>query len=111
MQGGKGHAAVVPPPPTYNSAEFKHDLIAPVQQLLRDTLDQVAAAVQSEEQSIASCLQQRLAHAQDSFQKKPELKEAVQEAWDVFALMRSEARLALVNEPTTAKSHGRAGSS
>jgi len=78
-----------------------------VQQLLKDTLDQVAAAVQSEEQSVAKCLQQRLVHAQEKLQKQP--KES-QEAWDVFALMRSEARLALVREPTKAKGHGRAAS-
>jgi len=78
----------------------------PVQQLLKDTLDQVAAAVQSEEQSVAKCLQQRLVHAQEKL-KQP--KES-QEAWDVFALMRSEARLALVREPTKAKGHGRAAS-
>ena len=76
----------------------------PVQQLLKDTLDQVAAAVQSEEQSVAKCLQQRLVHAQE---KQP--KES-QEAWDVFALMRCEAWLALVREPTKAKGHGRAAS-
>ena len=79
----------------------------PVQQLLKDTLDQVTAAVQSEEQSVAKCLQQRLVHAQTKLQKQP--KES-QEAWDVFALMRSEARLALVREPTKAKGHGRAAS-
>ncbi len=78
-----------------------------MQQLLKDTLDQVAAAVQSEEQSVAKCLQQRLVHAQEKLQKQP--KES-QEAWDVFALMRSEARLALVREPTKAKGHGRAAS-
>ena len=78
-----------------------------MQQLLKDTLDQVAAAVQSEEQSVAKCLQQRLVHAQQKLQKQP--KES-QEAWDVFALMRSEARLALVREPTKAKGHGRAAS-
>lgn len=78
-----------------------------MQQLLKDTLDQVAAAVQSEEQSVAKCLHQRLVHAQQKLQKQP--KES-QEAWDVFALMRSEARLALVREPTKAKGHGRAAS-
>ncbi len=78
----------------------------PAHQLLKDTLDQVAAAVQSEEQSVAKCLQQRLVHAQEKLQK--ETKEASQEAWDVFALMRSEARLALVREPIKARGHGRA---
>lgn len=77
----------------------------PVHQLLKDTLDQVATAVQSEEQSVAKCLQQRLVHAQEKLQKQP--KES-QEAWDVFALMRSEARLALVREPIKARGHGRA---
>ena len=81
--------------------------MVPVQQLLKDTLDQVAAAVQSEEQSVAKCLQQRSVHAQEKLRKQP--KES-QEAWDVFALMRSEAQLALSGEPTKAKGHGRAAS-
>ncbi|KAL0020544.1 hypothetical protein WJX77_000174 [Trebouxia sp. C0004] len=103
-KGGKAAAAAAPAPPAYNSAEFKHELTVPVQQLLKDTLDQVVAAVQSEEHSVAKSLQQRLVHAQEKLQKQP--KEASQEAWDVFALMRSEARLALVREPTKAKGHG-----
>jgi len=48
MQGAKAAAAAVPAAPAYNAEEFKRELAAPVEQLLRDTLDQVAAAVQSE---------------------------------------------------------------
>ncbi|DBA87185.1 TPA: hypothetical protein ACH3X2_005189 [Trebouxia sp. C0005] len=104
-KGGKAAAAAAPAPPTYSSAEFKHELTVPVHQLLKDAMDQIAAAVQSEEQSVARCLQKRLAHAQEKLQKQT--KGASQEAWDVFALMRSEARLALVREPIKARGHGR----
>ena len=108
LQGAKASAAAVPAAPAYSSEEFKHELVAPVQQLLRDSLDQVASAMQTEEQSVAGCLQHRLMQAQEKMHSHSEPKDAIQESWDVFALLRSEARLSLTNETGKIKGHGNA---
>ena len=105
LQGGKAAAAAVPAAPAYNSAEFKRDLKAPVLQVLRDSIDQLGSQLQSEEQSIASCLQQQIGLAHESLQQKPEPSKAEQEAWDLFVLLRREASLGLNNEPVKSKTH------
>lgn len=95
LQASKAAAAAVPPLPVYNSEEFRHELTAPVKQALRNTLDHIPAAVQSEEQSVASTLQQQLVQAQERLERRTEAQAAVQEAWDVFAVFRSESQLGL----------------
>lgn len=104
LQGGKAAAAAVSPPSTYNAAEFRHDLATPVQQVVKETLDQIPAAVQSEEHSVANCLQQQLVQAQARLQKQAEPQTAVQETWDVFAVLRSESQLQLSKSTQKSKS-------
>ena len=103
MQGGKASAAAVPQAPVYNVAEFKHDLMAPVQQILRDAMDNIAASVQSEEQNVASCLRQQLLQKQESVQMQATPQAAVQETWDVFVVLRSESQLGLCKSPSKSK--------
>lgn len=93
----------------YNSEEFRHELTAPVKQVLRNTLDHISAAVQSEEQSVASTLQQQLVQAQERLQRRNAVQAAVQEAWDVFAVYRSESLLGL--SKGSHKSSNRTGTS
>lgn len=109
LQGGKAAAATVPPPAVYNSAEFKRELIAPVHQVLRDTLDHIPSAVQSEEHSVACTLQQQLVQAQERLERRAKAQAAVQEAWDVFAVFRSESQLGL--SKGTLKASNRPGAS
>ena len=89
--------------PSYDTEIFKHELTAPTKQLLTDSLGQIEAAVQLENQTIAGCLQQRISQAQDKLHKQPQPLKAVQQAWDVFALLRSEARLGLADQSTKPK--------
>lgn len=105
VQGGKAPAAAVAVAVSYNPVEFRHDLMAPVQQMLGDTLDHITTAIRSEEKSVSSTLQQQLVHAQQELERQAEPQSAVQQAWDVFAVFRSESHLGL--SKATRKSHKR----
>ena len=85
-------------PVVYNPVEVKHDLMTPVQQTLGDTLDHVCTAIQSEEQSVSSTLQQQLVQAQQQLERQAEPRAAVQQAWDLFTVFRLESRLGLSKE-------------
>ena len=95
LQGGKAPAAAVAIPAVYNPVEFKHDLMAPVQQVLGDTLDHIPTAIQSEDKSVSSTLQQQLLQAQQQLERQAEPQAAVQQAWDVFSVFRLESHLGL----------------
>ena len=98
MQAGKAAASAVPAAPAYNPDEFKREMKAPVLQALKDSIDQLGDQLQSEEQSIAACLQQRIALAQDQLKGKLDPQKAAHQTWDSFVLLRSEASLGLSNE-------------
>ena len=95
LQGGKAPAAVVAVPAVYNPVEFKHDLMAPLQQVLVDTLDHIPTAIQFEDKSVSSTLQQQLLQAQHQLDRQAEPQAAVQQAWDVFSVFRLESHLGL----------------
>lgn len=105
VQGGKAPAAAVAVPASYSPVEFRHDLMAPVQQMLGDTLEHIPMAIRSEEKSVSSTLQQQLVHAQQELERQAEPQAAVQQAWDVFTVFRSESHLGL--SKVTRKSHKR----
>ena len=105
LQGGKAPAAGVALPAVYNPVEFKHDLMAPVQQMLGDTLDHIPTAIRSEEKSVSSTLQQQLVQAQQQSERQAEPQAAVQQAWDIFAVFRLESQLGL--SKGTHKAHKR----
>ena len=98
LQGGKAPATAVAVPAVCNPLEFKHDLMAPVQQMLGATLDHICTAIQSEEKSVSSTLQQQLVQAQRQLETQAEPQAAVQQAWDVFAVLRRESHLGLSKE-------------
>ena len=95
LQGGKAPAAAVAVPAVYSSVEFKHDLMAPVQQMLGDTLDHIPTAILSEEKSVSSTLQQQLVQAQQQSEMQADPQAAVQQAWDRFTVFRLESHLGL----------------
>ena len=103
LQGGKPPTTTVAVPAVYSSVEFKRDLMAPVQDVLRDTLDHIFPGVQSEEHNVASILQQRLVQAQQNLERQAEPRTAIQQAWDVFTVFRSESQLGLSNRNRKSK--------
>ena len=98
----------MPAAPAYNPEEFKREMRAPVLQALKDSIDQLSDQLQSEEQSIADCLQQRIVLAQDQLQGKLDPQKAAQQTWDAFVLLRSEASLRLSNDAEKPATQSRA---